>query len=81
MEQGVQGSVGEADVTGWRSADDPPEGKPGLWSRRVVVVTNAGNAFACSYFHGEHFGCWQNPRAFEAGEKIVKWTEVPSEED
>lgn len=64
----------------WNSADTPPDGQKGKWSRRVVVVTDHENSFSCSYFHGEEFGCWQSPKALQHGEKIILWTELPEVE-
>lgn len=62
----------------WRSADDPPDGQPNLWTRPVIAVTNAGNAYRLAYSWGEHgTGVWQRPAAFESGEKVVKWCELP----
>lgn len=61
----------------WVSADIPPVGTKGCWSRVVVGVTNAENAYRISYFHGDDGGVWQRPKSFEAGEYVVCWTELP----
>ena len=63
---------------GWRPASEPPESSsPELWSRPVVVVTNAGRVYRLSYFPG---GRWQRPKDMETGEQPMWWAELPHEQ-
>jgi hypothetical protein len=62
-----------------RAANDPPEGKEGLWTERVLVQTSLGNIFAISYYNGTLSGVWQRPGYFEKDEVVIHWMPLPSE--
>lgn len=66
-------------MSDWICADSPPEGEKGLWTKAVVGVTNLGNLYRVSYFHGEEGGVWQRPKSFEAGEYLTLWTDFPTQ--
>lgn len=56
----------------------PPDGDKGKWTREVVAVTNAGKLYSLAYMHGESGGVWQRPAAFDDGEEVLWWAEMPS---
>ena len=57
----------------WNSADNPPESTPGVWSRPVIAVTNAGYAYRLSC-DGRY---WQRLKGMEPDEKVLWWTDFP----
>jgi len=65
----------------WTNYDNPPSGKPGLWTRPVIVFTNRLNLYSnICYMHGtlrKEDGHWQNPSYFEKGEKVKSWIDYP----
>lgn len=65
--------------TTWKPANEPPHSKPHKWSKPVVCVTNADNAYMLSFQNGDTpgDGVWQRLRCFEVGEEVVLWTENP----
>lgn len=62
----------------WQCATTPPPGQVGLWSTRVVVMTNFGNVNTISYYRGEDGkGIWQRLSCFAKNEVVVLWAELP----
>lgn len=64
---------------GWFPATDPPAGEPQKWTKPVVAVTNAGEAYALTYMHGADGrpGVWQRPARFAGGEVVLWWRPLP----
>lgn len=80
-ESGFGGS-GEGSSWGfWRSAESPPAGEAGKWSRQVVVVMASGEVRRLSYFHSDDAksrGLWQRPQGLTAGDKPLWWSDFPN---
>lgn len=70
---------GEAVV--WHNGDEPPEGKPHLWTRAVVAVMMSGECYSLMYMHGDDGGGhWQRPYRMDSSDKVLHWCERPGTE-
>ena len=66
--------------SGWTSAENPPTGIKGQWSRSVVVLMMSGATLRMAYFWDDKSdgGVWQRPKGLERSDRPLWWIDPPA---